>query len=366
MKKVLFLCATSNSVKNFRRGLIRKFQEEGYQVGVSAFDDDNKELIESFGVDFFCAVKTKNKSLNPFQIIAQKKYYKKLIKEYQPDSVCTFVLKPNTIGVQSAYKAGIRNIYSFVEGEGEVFLNNSFKWKCIRLIVCNWYKRAFKKVKKVFFLNQDDKTDFLNRKLVKLEKCEVIPGVGVDLDRFTFEPVKNTNTFLMVARMLRTKGVREYCECARRVKRIHPEAIFQYMGAEGNIKLVDIQEYIDDGSIQYLGTTIDVQPYWAACGCCVLPSYREGVPACVMEAESTGRMVITSDTVGCKETVKEGYNGFLVPLKDVETLVEKCIWVLENPDEMVKMGENARQFVEEHFDSKKINQQIFEIVTELL
>ncbi len=358
MKKVLFLCATSNSVKNFRRGLIRKFQEEGYQVGVSAFDEDNKDLIKSFGVDFFC-IKTKNKSLNPFQMLVQKKYYKKLIKEYQPDVVCTFVLKPNTLGVQAAYKVGVRNIYSFVEGAGEVFLNNSFKWKCIRLVVFNWYKRAFKKVKKVFFLNKDDKAEFLKQKLVKEEKCELIHGVGVDLERFAFQPIENKNTFLMIARMLRTKGVMEYCECARRVKKIHPEAVFQYIGAEGSIKLTDIQEYIDDGSIEYLGTTVDVRPYWAACGCCVLPSYREGVPACVMEAEATGRMIITSDTVGCKETVQDGYNGFLVPLKDVDSLVEKCIWVLENPNEMIKMGKNARKFAEEHFDSKCINENIF-------
>ncbi len=365
MKKVLLLCATSNSVKNFRRGLIKKFQEEGYRVGVSAFDEDNKELIESFGVDFFC-IKTKNKSLNPFQMLAQKRYYKKLIKEYQPDIVCTFVLKPNTIGVQAAYKAGARNIFSFVEGAGEVFLNNSFKWKCIRLIVCNWYKRAFKKAKKVFFLNQDDKTEFLDRKLVEENKSVLIHGVGVDLERFTYSPVENKSTFLMIARMLRTKGVMEYCECARRVKKKYPEAVFQYIGAEGNIKLTDIQDYLDDKSIEYLGTTVDVKPFWVACGCCVLPSYREGVPACVMEAEATGRMIITSNTVGCKETVKEGYNGFLVPLKDVDALVEKCIWVLENTEEVIKMGKNSRQFAEENFDSVKINDIIFKTVTDCL
>ncbi len=365
MKKVLLLCASSNSVKNFRRGLIQKFQEEGYQVGVSAFDEDNKELIESFGVDFFC-VKTKNRSLNPFGIFAQKKYYKKLIKEYHPDIVCTFVLKPNTIGVQAAYKAGVRNIYSFVEGAGDAFVHNSLKWKILRIIVCNWYKRAFKKVKKVFFLNQDDRTEFLNRKLVQEEKCELIHGIGVDLERFAQQPIENTTTFLMIARMLKAKGVYEYCECARRVRKVHPEAKFQYLGAEGNVKIADIQEYIDDGSIEYLGTTVDVRPYLACCCCCLLSSYREGMPMCIMEAQSTGRVVITSNSVGCRDTVEDGYNGFLVPVKDVDAMVEKCIWVLENPDEMVKMGANARKYAEEHFDSKKINQQIFEIVTESL
>ncbi len=362
MKKVLLLCATSNSVKNFRRGLIKKFQEEGYQVGISCFDEDNKELIESFGVDFFCFVKIKNKSLNPFQMLAQKKYYKKLIKEYQPDVVCTFVLKPNTIGVQAAYKVGVRNIYSFVEGAGEVFLNNSFKWKCIRLVVFNWYKRAFKKAQKVFFLNKDDKAEFLTQKLVKEENCELIHGVGVDLERFSFQPIENKKTFLMIARMLRTKGVMEYCECARRVKKVHPEAKFQYLGAEGNVKLADIQEYIDDDSIEYLGTTVDVRPYLADCCCCLLSSYREGLPMCIMEAQSTGRVVVTTDSVGCRDTVENGYNGFLVSVKDVDAMVEKCIWLLENPDQVVEMGKNARQFAEEHFDGRKINEQIFEII----
>ncbi len=363
MKKVLFLCATSNNVKDFRRTLIKKFQDEGYQVGIAAFDNEQEELIKSFDVDFF-AYRAQNRSLNPLKLIALKKYYKKLIQEYQPDVVCTFVLKPNTIGVQAAYKVGIRNIYSMVEGAGDAFVHNSLKWKILRVIICNWYKRAFKKVKKVFFLNQDDRTEFINRKLVKEEQCELIHGIGVDLERFSQQPIKNTNTFLMIARMLKAKGVYEYCECARKVKKIYPETKFQYLGAEGDVKLSDIQEYIDDGSIEYLGTTVDVRPYIACCCCCLLSSYREGMPMCIMEAQATGRMVITSNGIGCRDTVIGGYNGFLVPVKNVDSMVEKCIWVIENPEQVIEMGKNARQFAEENFDSVKINDRIMEVVRE--
>ncbi len=361
MKKILLLCASSNSVKNFRRGLIKKFQEEGYRVGVCAFDEDNKEIIDSLNVDFFC-IKTRNRSLNPLGFLQQKKYYKKLIKEYQPEIVMTFVLKPNTLGVQASYAMGVRNIYSVVEGAGDVFYYNSLKWRIIRFVVCNWYRRAFKKAKKVFFLNQEDKKEFIARKLVVEEKCVVIPGVGVDLERFEQAPVENRTTFLMIARMLKAKGIWEYCECARQVKKVRPDAIFQYIGAEGDVKVSDIQEYIDDKSICYLGTTKDVRPYLKQSFCCVLPSYREGCPMFVMESQATGRAIVTSDSVGCKDTVLDGYNGFIVPVKNVEVMAEKCVWLLDNPEQAVAMGNNARKFAKEHFDCKEINQKIFEII----
>lgn len=362
MKKIMLICAMSISVKNFRIPLIKTLQKEGYRVGVVVFDDDNKELIQSLGVDYFC-VGGDNRTTNPLKFLKTKKAYSKIIKEYQPDAVLTFMVKPNTLGVPAAKKAGVKKIVSFVEGLGDVFILNSLKMRLVRKIVCWLYKKAFKKVDKAIFLNNDDKQEFLRRKLVKEEKCEIIHGVGVDLERFTYSEVKNSNVFLMIARMLKTKGVIEYCEAARLVKQKYPEAQFNYLGGEGTVSVEDVKEYIDKGELNYLGEVQDVRPYIEDCGVFVLPSYyREGLPMSIMEAQSMGRCVITTDNVGCRDTVKMGFNGFLVNKNDPQALAEKICWFIENPEKVKEMGLNARKFAQENFDEKIINTQILKII----
>lgn len=359
MKKILLLCASSNSVKNFRLPLIAKLQAEGNQVGVIAFDDDNLDIIQTLNVEFFC-IKTKNRSMNPSHLLKLKKEYIRIIKQFNPDIVMSFVLKPNTIGVMAASKAGVKNIYSMVEGAGDAFINNTLKWKTIRFIICRLYKKAFRKVKTVFFLNTDDKEEFLKRKLVKEHQCLVVHGVGVNLSKFNQTGIKNPRSFLMVSRMLKTKGVLDYCECARLVKQKYENVDFKYLGAEGTIKISDIQEYIDEGSVKYLGVAKNVKPFLDDCGIFVLPSYyREGLPMSIMEAESVGRPVLTTNNVGCRETVVDGYNGFLVEKNNAEMLAEKAIWMIENPSKVVEMGNNSRAFAEEHFDSDRINTIIY-------
>lgn len=357
MKKILLVCVTSQNVITFRKGLISHLQGKGYEVSVVAFDSEYKKEIEEMGVRFY-SIEDSNRSLNPLKILTLKGRYQRLIKTIAPDVVFTFMLKPNIFGVMAAKAAGVDRIFSMVEGAGDVFINNSFKWKIIRTVVCFLYRMSFKHPNKVFFLNSDDKSEFVSRRLVKDDKCLTIPGVGVDLEHFAHKPLTNHKTFLMVARMLKTKGVIEYCECARRVRQNHPDAVFNYLGAEGNISLNDIQEYIDDGSINYLGVTKDVRPFLEACSCFVLPSYREGCSMSIMEAEAAGRCIITTDSIGCKDSVEDGYNGFIVPRKNVDSLVEKCIFILDNPATLEQMSANSRTFAEENFDSTKINNKI--------
>ena len=361
MKKILLLCVTSQNVITFRAGLIKTMQENGYEVNVIAFDDEYQEEIKTLGVAFYC-IKEENRGLNPLKILSLRSKYKKLIKQIQPDIVFTFMLKPNTFGVMAAKNAGVKHIYSMVEGAGDVFIHNSIKWKIVRFVVCLLYKKSFKYAKKIFFLNNDDKTEFIERKLVKKEQCEVINGIGVDLDKFSFKPIKNQKSFLMIARMLETKGIYEYCKCARIVKEKYPDAVFNYLGAEGTVKIADIQEYLDEGSINYLGTTKDVRPYLEECSAFVLPSYREGMPMSIMEAEATGRAILTSDNVGCRETIINEYNGFLVEKKNYQDLAEKCFTLIENQQKAIEMGENSRKFAEKQFDSKMINKLIYEVV----
>ena len=345
---------------NFRLSLIKCLQESGHDVLVVTFDEEYKELLNEEGVTI-CCIAEKNRSLNPFKILALKKTYMRIIKDYAPDVVFTFMLKPNTFGVLAAKAAGVKNIYSMVEGAGDVFINNSFKWKIVRFVVCRLYKKAFKSAQTVFFLNQDDNKEFIARKLVKECQCElIVGGIGVDLEKFAFKPLKNNRTFLMIARMLKTKGVLEYCQAARIVKQKYPDAVFNYLGGEGTVKLSDIQEYIDDGSVNYLGTTKDVRPYLEEATAYILPSYREGKSVSIMEAEAIGRAVITKDVPGCRESIIENDNGFFA--NTVEEIVDRISYLIENPDEAIRMGENSRKFAEENLDYKKINQRICEVI----
>lgn len=362
-EKVLLICVTSQNVMTFRVGLIKALQKRGCEVSVVAFDDEYQTEIESLDVEFYC-VPDSNRSLNPFKILALQGKYEKIIKEVQPNTVFTFMLKPNTFGVQAARRFGVPNIYCMVEGAGDAFIQNTLKWKIIRTVVCGLYKDAFRYAKKVFFLNEDDKAEFLSRELVKPVQCELIRGVGVDVEKFAFQPMQNQRNFLMVARMHQSKGIFEYCEAARLVKQKYPDAIFKYVGKEGSVTAEDLRPYLEDGSVEYVGETKDVRPYYEECTANILPSWREGFGLVNAEAAAVGRPSITCDTIGTRETVRDGYNGFLVEVKNPAALADKIIYMIENPEETARMGENARKYAEENFEVTKINEQVATVLEE--
>lgn len=353
----------SNNVMYFRKKFIEFLIDKGHSVVVVAHDKKREDDIRALGAEFY-NIDQNNRSLNPLSIFKYKKSLKRIVKKEKPDVVCTFQLKPNVFGIPIAKKMGCANVVGMVEGLGDVYINNSLKWKCIRFIINRLYKNAFKKANKVFFLNNDDKNEFICRKLIKEDKCILVRGIGVDLNHFEFKPLKNHDRFLMVARMLKTKGIFEYCKCARLVKQKYPSAQFDYLGQESSVRIEDIKEYIDDNSINYLGTTSDVRPFIEDATVVMLPSYREGVPMSVMEAEAVGRAIITSDAVGCKEAVVDGYNGFLVSVGDYMAMADKAIWCIENKEQVPKMCANARTYAEDNFDCNVINQKIYEVANE--
>ena len=361
--KYLLIMTVSENVINFRSSLIKFLLSKGHDVTVVAHDDHRAADIENLGVTFHC-VKQDNRGLNPFAILGYFKKMIQVIKNERPDVIFTYQMKPNIFGAISGWLCGVRRIYPMVEGVGDVYTNTGLKWRCIRLVTDVLYRISLLVVRKVFFLNNDDKEEFLRRKLTKKEKCLVVHGIGVDLEKFSYTPTKNERTFLMAARMLKTKGIYEYCKCARIVKQKYPDAVFGYLGAEATVKLSDIQEYIDDGSIAYYGTTQDVRPYLAEATAVLLPSYREGCPVSIMEAEAMGCAVVVSNSVGCRDTVLDGYNGFIVKKRDHEAMAEKVIWCIEHPEETKQMGINARAFAEERFNAENINEVVYEVSNE--
>ena len=360
--RILLICPKSSVFLSFRKNLILRLNELGHKVIGIGFDNEYEEEIKKLNVEFHY-FKDANRSLNPFKILTLKKRYSKIIKKINPDLVFTFMLKPNIYGVQGAKLAGCDNIYSMVEGAGDVFNNKGLKWGLIRKYVCHGYKKAFKHSKKVFFLNQTDLNEFVDRGLVKREQCETVLGIGVDLEHFSAKPIKNYDSFLMIARLLKTKGVFEYCQAAKIVKQKYPNAKFKLLGVPYGVSVKDLKEYLDNGIVEYLGVTNDVRPYIEEASAHVLPTYyREGLVVVNMEASSMGRAIITCDNTGTRETVKDGYSGFLVKTKDAEAIAEKMIYFLENPSKVEEMGKNARKYAEECFDHRTINEEICKII----
>lgn len=360
--KCVLIVNKSESVLTFRRNLVAHLKNNGYEVIVISQDNERQSDILGLGVKFYC-VQQDNRGLNPIATLHYWNQIRKILNEEKPNVAFSFQIKANTFGVFAAKAAGIKKIFAMVEGAGDVFIKQTVPWKLLRGAVCILYRIAFCLTDCVFFLNQEDKTEFVGRKLIQEGRSVVIPGIGVDLEHFAQKPLKSYNRFLMVARLHREKGVFEYCECARLVRQRFPEAEFDYLGPEREIKIADIQEYIDDGSIHYLGAVKDVRPFLENCTALILPSrYREGLPMSIMEAEAVGRCILTFDNVGCRDTVEDGYNGFLLRPKDVAGLAEKCCYLLENPDKADCMGENSRLFAEKHFDQEKINVEIIKII----
>ena len=362
MNKIALICNRNYSVKRFRKNLIEDLKKEGYQVSLVIIDDsDEKIIIDDVDIHY---IQDNNRSINPLKKIKLQKEIENVLSIIKPNKVFTFQVTPNTFGILAAHNNKIDDIYSMVEGAGDVFIFNTLKWKLIRFFTCILYRNAFKYVKKVFFLNDDDKDEFIERRLVQKNQCIVVPGIGVDTDYFAYKPITNTNTFLMIARMMPAKGVIEYCKVARIVKKVHPETVFNYIGEEFTLTKKDIQEYIDDGSINYLGYQEDVRPFIENCFVYVHPSYyREGFPMVIMEACSVGRATIGLHNVGAKEIIKDGYNGFLVEKYNLNDLANRIIYAIEHKKEMIEMGKNARTLAKNKFNSVLINERIIKHVS---
>lgn len=351
-----------------RRKLVNSIKEQGYEITIGGFEKENKHLCDENEVNF-AYIPFARAGLNPFADLKVIKLYEKIIRQEKFDIVHSYTAKPNIYGSIAAKRAGVKKIYPTVNGLGYAFTDDTsdgMKSRIVRMITSRLYKKAFSCATKVFFQNADDADEMVKRKLISREKCVVISGSGIDLDMFLYsemsvEPI----TFMLATRLLVTKGVRNYFEAARIVKKKHPEAVFQLAGAldpnPDGIKQEELDDYIRDGTIEFLGY-VDMTKALCDCSVFVLPSYyREGVPHAVLEAMGVGRAIITCNTPGCKETVRDaddsgkGKNGFLVEPKNSQMLADIMIWMIEHSDEVKTMGLESRKYAEDRFDVEKVN-----------
>ena len=365
------ICLVDNDLKlnlNFRENIIKAFLDDGFSVTIVApFDKtiDIKKFDERLN---FIPVEVSRKGKNPFSDLL---YCKKLFAIYKKEKynlIFHYTIKPNIYGNIAAHFAKIKSI-SIIPGLGHLFIKESFATKIVEIL----YKISLNYADEVWFLNEDDRSEFLKRKLVKENKIKILPGEGINLEKFKPIAVKrddNKTVFLMIARVLWEKGFKEYVEASEILKEKYSNLEFQLLGAidTGNPSGVPkeiVMEYHKKGIINYLGTTNDVPSVIAKCDCLVLSSYREGIPRTLMEGAAMEKPLITTNNVGCKEVVIDGYNGFLCETKNSKDLADKMEkFLFLSQAEKERMGKNGRKMMREKFEDRIVIEKYYEVIKE--
>lgn len=363
--RIVISINTSWNIYNFRSGLIRGLQKEGHEViAVAPEDEYSSRLEKELCIDFH-NVKIDNKGSNPLKDLKLIFDYKKLFRKIKPDLILQYTIKPNIYGTIAAKSLKIPTINN-VSGLGTIFINPNTITSKIGMML---YKYAFKFPQKVFFQNNDDKDLFIEHDLIDKKLTDVLPGSGVDLNKFEFTPKEKENKtiFLMISRVLYDKGIVEYIDAAKEILSKHNNIEFQILGShdssKGSIPKDDFQSWIDKKIINYLGTTDDVAKYIKLADCIILPSYREGTPKTLLESMAIGRAIITTNVPGCKETVLDGENGYLCNVKDANDLTLKIESILSDNDGKWKsMSLKSRELAEQKFDERLVVKKYIEVI----
>lgn len=360
--KIMVLSSYAPTLFFFREDMMVAMIKNGHGIVAAAPEsyEDWGSRLEKIKAKYV-PISVERTSINPIEdIIAFFSILKAIINE-KPDKVFAYQAKTVIYGCIAAKLAGIPEVYALIGGLGSIFRNENKK-NLSRLVLRLEYKVAFKCCKKIFFQNYDDYNEMLSAGIVKQDRVVMINGSGVNLAKFTPKPLPIKPVFLLVGRIIRDKGVIEYIEAAKIVKEKYPEAKIQIVGYFDTnptaITEEEIQRHVDGGIIEYLGSTDDVRPFLEKCSVFVLPSYHEGTPKSVLEAMATGRPIITTDAPGCRETVVDSLNGFLVPVKNVQMLAEKMIWMIEHPEEAEEMRFESLRICQEKYDVNKVNEVI--------
>ncbi|MDP4148774.1 MAG: glycosyltransferase family 4 protein [Bacteroidota bacterium] len=352
---IAFVANTSWSIYKFRLYLIKKLLAYGYRIFVLAPRDAYTAHFESLGgLTYIELLKFRGKSMSPFAALA---LYRELLRHYrriQPDLIFHYTIKANIFGSWAAARTRRPSI-SVITGLGYVFAGDGLLKAAAKLL----YRRSLRKNAEVWFLNADDREVFLRENLVRSERSFILPGEGVDTELFSPSPFKAGEgpiRFLLIGRVIRHKGIYEYVQAADILRSEGMNVQCSLLGFfdAGNpvaISERQVDQWVQRGSIRYLGSTDDVAPYIAGADCVVLPSYREGMPLSLLEGASMGKALIATDTAGCREVVREGSNGYLCRLKDGEDLAEKMKkYVSLPPEEKTRMGMAGRERVKAKYE----------------
>ena len=359
---ILLIASFPESILTFRGPLISTMIARGLQVHVAApglpSDSTIRATLEKGGVVVH-DINLARSGTNPLSDLRLLWQLFLLMRRISPDLVMGYTIKPVIYGSLAAWLASVPHRFALVTGLGYAFTDN--RSSSITRLVQRLYCFSLSKVEKVFFQNPDDEALFRARGiLTESTPSVVVNGSGVDVASFVVELFPDDPArFLMIARLLGDKGIREYANAARKVKALYPKSEFGLVGwiDENPDAIVqpELDQWVAEGSIKFYGRLEDVRPAIADCSVYVLPSYREGTPRTVLEAMAMGRPIITTDAPGCRETVVDGENGFLVPVKSVDELTKAMIRFIEEPGLFAKMGARSREIAEDKYDVHKVN-----------
>ncbi|MBX9865423.1 MAG: glycosyltransferase family 4 protein [Burkholderiales bacterium] len=370
MKKILFIDNTAHHLYGQLHHL-NALRNAGYQIEV-LIPDDGRYFNELQGLGFNCYNNVRSWSgVNPLQELGLLLLLRRIIKQIQPNLICSFTIKPNLYAAIITRQLKIP-IIANITGLGTLFMRKKLQARFAIVL----YRYAFKKVTQVFFQNSDDFKYIQQLNILNNDtSVEVLPGSGVDLSGFPY--VVNVNDshkliFLYSGRLIRDKGIYELIKAFKIVKSKFPQVKLKFIGNyfpanPSAINPTQVQQWISDGTIEYLGMVDNVVDVIAGIDCMILPSYREGMPRSLLEAASMGKPIITVDSVGCKDVVEDGVTGFLAKVKDIDSLADAMIKFIELPfEKKVEMGLNGRQKMECEFDQKIVVAEYLEAVNKLL
>lgn len=353
---VLMTVNTAWNIWNFRRPVVEALLAGGHQVTILAPLDDYAPRLTELGCAFL-PLEMNAKGLNPVDELRLWRRFRRLFKMQKPDAILSYTIKNNIFGAMAAKSLGIPFIPN-VSGLGTGFLSGG----TLQLIVEQLYRRAYRGLPVVFFQNEDDRDLFTSRRLVADKQAYILPGSGIDLEHFraTDLPRADAPVFLMIARLLRDKGVVEFVEAARQIKAERPNVRFQLLGEVGSenrsaISSGTLEGWVREGTVEYLGTTPDVRPVIEAATCVVLPSYREGAPRTLIEAAAMARPLIATDVPGCRAVVDHEKTGFLCAVRDADSLsVAIKRFLALTPEQRGEMGRAGRSKMEKEYDQRLV------------
>lgn len=368
--KFLMISSFLPSALNFRGKLLEAIALLGYEVHIMApelnqFPDEYQKLI-ALGYQLH-EIPMQRTGTNPVADLKLLKHLYQQIRQIQPDVVLSYTIKPVIYGTLAAWLAKVPQNFALITGLGYAFQNvESGQRSIFQKMVHGLYGQALKHAHKVFFQNPDDLKLFQDMHLLAADKpTVVVNGSGVNVQDFKVMPLPKNDagvvkpSFLLIARLLGDKGVREYAEAARIIKQDYPEAEFHLVGwideNPSAVAQAELDRWITDQRLQFWGKLSDVRPAIAASSVYVLPSYREGTPRTVLEAMAMGRAVITTDAPGCRETVNHGVNGYLVAVKSVDELVQAMRYFIEDPKLIDYMGQRSREISLNKYDVHQVN-----------
>ena len=363
--KFLIIASVAESILNFRYKLIQELKSKGFEVHIAApaisIDDEVFQKIASLNVVIH-KIPLKRTGLNPFHDVICLIKLIFLIRRVSPNYLLSYTIKPIIYGTIAARLMGVDHRISMITGVGLAFTDVSKEKlkKSTRKIIILMYRLAMKLSTKVIFQNSDDRDLFIKLGIIsKNHKIAVVSGSGVDLTKFKPVKFKGQQNFLIISRLIASKGIREFVEAARIIKRDYEQVTFTIVGwidqGEDAISNEELQSWVKEGDITHLGFQADVRDALTNCSVYVLPSYREGTPVSVLEAMATGRPIITTDTAGCRETVIDGENGFLVEVGNVRSLVEAMNKFILDPSLIISMGERSLELARMKYDVDLVN-----------